>query len=338
MQKDTKKEQIATPFERVRSSTRRVVEQAELVHLDRVRLEELADRFDLPQIRQRYNFVDEYHFLGGGESQLNYVFTLDALNFGSGLSPQWKKLEAARLVQGSLYKTIADSLRRETLGGRVLDPKWAASLSPADLAAFFGMPTDFELLEMFAASLNELGRWVTAEYTGSYSQLVEAANGTAAGLVESLVSNLSYFDDRAIYEGDGQPVYFYKRAQILANDLFLAFEGRSFGAFSGIDQLTIFADNLLPHYFRMEGVLSYDPALAETIERGESLPAGSRAEVEIRSWAVQCVEQVCQRLNQRRADAEPPLFPAQLDVYLWNYSQNARIKARPRHRTVTYFY
>ena len=98
----------------------------------------------------------------------------------------------------------------------------------------------------------------------------------------------------------------------------------------------MFADNLLPHYFRMVGVLHYDPALAEEIERGEPIPAGSPAEVEMRSFAVQCVEQACAWLNE--SDQSQPIFPAQLDNYLWNFSQSQQIKSRPRHRTVTYFY
>jgi hypothetical protein len=328
----------SNPFERVRTSTRRVVETARLVKLDQARLLALAASFDPAQIRQRYHYEDDYHFLGGGEVQANYVFSLDALNFGSGLSPKWKKLEAANLLHGSLYKTVADTLRREALAGNSLDANFAANLTPADLAVLFGIPADFELMGMFANSLNELGRWVVADYGGRYINLIEAANGTAAGLVELLVSHLNYFNDYAIYEYDGQPVYFYKRAQILANDLHLAFKGQAYGAFSDIDQLTLFADNLLPHYFRMAGVLTYDPELEALIERGDYLPAGGPAEIELRASAVQCVEMLCQHFRAAPTDGLAHIFPAQVDDYLWNYSQSSTVKARPRHRTITYFY
>jgi hypothetical protein len=40
----------------------------------------------------------------------------------------------------------------------------------------------------------------------------------------------------------------------------------------------------------------------------------------------------------RMHPSQEPIFPAMLDVYLWNFSQSPQIKARPRHRTVTFFY
>ncbi len=324
---------MSLPYERVRATTRQVVEQARLVRLDTERLRQVVDTYDPILIRAAHTFTSDYHFLGSGELQLNYVFTLDALNFGSGLSPLWKNLEAARLVQGSLYKTVADNLRRAMLAGELLDPVWAASITTDQLAALFGLPSDFPLVEMFVNSLNELGNWLVAEYGGSYSHLLEDSPD-AASLVEKLVSHLSYFNDATTYQG--QPVYFYKRAQILVNDLYLAFAGKSYGSFPDIACLTMFADNLLPHYFRMVGVLQYNPALAERIEAGQPLEAGSVEEVELRASAVQCVELACQWLNERQP--EQPIFPAQLDNYLWNLSQSTEIKSRPRHRTVTYFY
>ncbi len=63
---------------------------------------------------------------------------------------------------------------------------------------------------------------------------------------------------------------FYKRAQIMPNDLALA----GVAEFSDLDQLTIFADNLVPHVLRVDGVLRYDPELAAHIDAGELLPPG----------------------------------------------------------------
>lgn len=332
-----------TFLERVRRSTRDVVVAAQLVSYDWHRLETLVTSYDPTRIRQRYTFQEDFHFTGGGEALVNYVFTLDALNFGSGLSPRWKQLEAANLVQGSLYKTVADTLRRAVLAGTALDAGWAAGITAPDLAALFRIPADFPLLRMFARSLNELGRWVMAAYDGRYLKLLEACP-TADALVTRLVSNLSYFNDATTYvagppfpENTSFPVYFYKRAQILANDLFLAFEGESPASFPDIDQLTMFADNLLPHYFRMEGILRYHADLERQIEHGEPLEAGSQAETEIRASGVQCVEVAC-RMLRRMHPAEPSIFPAMLDVFLWNFSQSPHIKAHPRHRTVTFFY
>jgi hypothetical protein len=321
-------------MERVRQTTARVVDEAQLVRLNREKLNEVAARHDPAQIRAAYNFETPYHLSGVDDELLvNYIFTVDALNFGSGLSPQWKKLEAAQLVQNSLYKTVADTLRRLAESGSWLDARWAAKVTPTEVAGHFKIPADFPLVVMFANCLNELGAKVNAAY-GTYPELVKA-NPTAADLVE-WVGGLEFFNDRANY--NGYEVFFYKRAQILVNDLYLAFKGTSYGAFPDVTNLTLFADNLLPHYFRMEGVLIYDPALLGTILNEEVIPAGSPAEVEMRAAAVQCVETLCQIYNERFTPGETPIFPAQLDNFLWNFSQSPQVKSQPRHRTVTYFY
>ena len=56
------------------------------------------------------------------------------------------------------------------------------------------------------------------------------------------------------------------------NDLALA----GVAEFHDLDRLTIFADNLVPHVLRVDGVLRYDPALAARIDAGELLPPGER--------------------------------------------------------------
>jgi hypothetical protein len=70
------------------------------------------------------------------------------------------------------------------------------------------------------------------------------------------------FDDRG----------FYKRAQITANGRALA----GVASFADVDRLTVFADNLLPHVLRTDGVLTYAPGLAATVDAGLLLPAGGQ--------------------------------------------------------------
>ena len=139
---------------------------------------------------------------------------------------------------------------------------------------------------------------------------------------------MPYFQDVSVYEGLNVPLY--KRAQIAASDLALAFDGQGWGAFHDLDKLTIFADNLVPHVLRVDGVLRYEEGLVHRIDAGELIPAGSPEEVEIRAVALHAVERLAERL--------PGVTPRDLDVYLWNRGQGAAYKAAPRHRTRTVFY
>jgi hypothetical protein len=115
---------------------------------------------------------------------------------------------------------------------------------------------------------------------------------------------------------------FYKRAQITANDLQLA----GVADFPDIDRLTIFADNLVPHVLRLDGVLVYDDELAARVDNRIELPQGGEHEVEIRACAVHACEQLAARAG---------VAPATLDNWLWNRGQS--YGGRP-HITRTVFY
>ena len=125
---------------------------------------------------------------------------------------------------------------------------------------------------------------------------------------------MRFFDDRG----------FYKRAQIVPSDLALA----GAASFEDLDRLTIFADNLVPHVLRVDGVLRYDPELAAHIDSERLLPQG-RAEQEIRACALQAVEQLAERTGTP---------PRELDILLWNRGQAPEYKAVPRHRTRSVYY
>lgn len=94
---------------------------------------------------------------------------------------------------------------------------------------------------------------------------------------------MPYFKDVVPYNGLHVP--FYKRAQLTAADLALAFEGQGPGCFNDLDRLTIFADNLIPHVLRVDKILDYEDSLANRIDTEDLIPAYSHEEVEIRACA-----------------------------------------------------
>jgi hypothetical protein len=144
---------------------------------------------------------------------------------------------------------------------------------------------------------------------------VAQARDSADRLASMLALGMPFFDD----------VGFYKRAQIVANDLVHA----GVADFADIDALTIFADNLVPHVLRLDGVLIYAPELAERIDSGRLLPAGGGMEREVRACALHACEQLAARLG----------VPARtLDNWLWNRGEHPPYSDRPAHLTPTVFY
>lgn len=270
------------------------------------------------------------HYLGRGEATVAFLLTLDAVNFGSGYFPA-----ILPRPEQSGFLTVAAALTAHFERHGPLSAAELARLESAGCARIFGFdpanPAAAELLGRFAAALNQLGAFLLEGYGGDFGRLVAAAGGSAERLV-GLLAAMPSFADVACWRG--RPVPFYKRAQLAAADLHIAFGGEGPGRFADVDALTVCADNLVPHVLRWDGVLRYEGALAARIDRGEPLAAGSEEEVEIRAAAVHAGELLVAELRRRGR----PANALQLDNALWYRGQQAFYRARPRHRTRTVFY
>jgi len=274
---------------------------------------------------------DPVHRPPGDEpTALAFVLTLDAVNFGSGWFPELRKRPGL-----SGYFTLATALAEHFEKEGAFEARELRELAAADCARLFGQdlgrPPLAELMELFARALRELGEFLLTRHAGDFAGPVREAAGSAARLVE-LLAGMPLYRDVSPYQELEVP--FYKRAQLTAADLEVAFRGRAPGCFHDLHQLTIFADNLVPHVLRCEGALVYAPELARRIEAGLLLPAGCEEEVEIRACAVQAVELGLASLRREGGAATARA----LDLALWQRGQSPRIKARPRHRTRTTAY
>jgi hypothetical protein len=250
------------------------------------------------------------HFLGEREPTLAYLVTLDAINFGSGYFPHVRKRAGL-----SGYFTVAASLK-DVWPISVSELQRISTEQCARLFGQTGSDQDVkELMALFARALNDLGNLITERYGGSSTRLVEAAGGSAERLAE-LLAEMPFYQD----------VGFYKRAQLTGADLAVA----GVATFDDLDRLTIFADNLVPHVLRVDGILEYDSELLERINREDLIAANSQEEREIRACALHAVELLRQHLDG--------VTSMQLDYVLWNRGQQPAYKAQPRHRARTVFY
>jgi len=313
----------------VRTACADVAARASQVHIDHTRIAAYAASLPLDQL-QAPQLDPQYHYLGHADDTVAFILTLDTINFGSGYFPYLRKRPGL-----SGYFTIAAALTECFRQRGPFTALELTHLTARDCAELFGQDLHHEpiseLMGLFATALNDLGRYLLARFDGQFTSLVAAAGSSAERLVR-LLAEMPYFQDVAQYHGRTVP--FYKRAQLTAADLFLALNGQGLGSFTDLDRLTIFADNLVPHVLRVDGVLRYDDALAMCIDAGEPIPAGSTAEVEIRAAAVHAVELLVAEL--RRSGHRVTAMG--LDYLLWHRGQQPEYKAHPRHRTRTVFY
>lgn len=292
----------------VRAYAAHIAKGARSVRIDRDQLEALHWPADAPPPA----LDPTWHYVEGSEHDVaTYLLTVGAVNFGSGWFPTLTKRRGAdgRTVSGSI--TVAWGLTDRFRADGPWTNAELRTMRTEEIAAAVGQCADHELMALYAQALRELGRFLGER---SALDLIAEARGSAAVLARTLTHGMTLWRDPG----------FAKRAQLLSSELALAGLAR----FDDLDRLTIFADNLVPHVLRQEGVLVYGDALAAHIDAERLLPAGPW-EREIRGCAVHA----CATLAPRLGLSEPGL-----DHLLWTRGQTPAHKARPRHRHRTVFY
>lgn len=242
------------------------------------------------------------------EDVARLVLILDATNFGSGWFDELD-VPAGGVATNHLTRRLAEHARAR--GG-----PWTArelrALDAGEVAEVLGQDPAHELLGLYAEALRQLGRWLGGR---SARAAIAAAGGSAARLAAQLVAGMPGYADPGLL----------KRAQITANDLVLA----GAAVFHDVDRLTAFADDLVPHVLRCDGVLRYAPELGRRVDAAELLRHGEPMEVELRACAVHACEQLAARAG---------VAPRTLDNWLWHRGTALDAGAMRPHRTRTTAY
>lgn len=247
-----------------------------------------------------------------------FAICMDAINFGSGWWPTIRKRPGH-----SGYATMAAGVTDRFAAGGPWSAKELASMDSAAIAAVVGQDPEHPLMAQFAAALRDVGAHLQDEHGGHFLGPVEDAVSISA--LAAIFAGWDAFADVSTYQGREVP--FYKRAQLAAADLHRA----GVADLPGAERLTAFADNLVPHVLRVDGILWLDPDLTARIETEELLAHGSPEEVELRAAAVYAVELLAEATGGA-------LAPAEIDSALWNRGRDPRYKSlpRPRSRSTAY--
>lgn len=279
--------------ERVRRTCAAVIAESQFVTIDDDLLDEMAPQYarlvaNLPDPR---NVVPrEVSTLS--EDDVIEVFALDSINFGSGYHDVVRKD-----VGSSGARSMAARLRNYLAVSGPLTTDRLRAITPIDTSAIFGQELDDgaleELMTRFSTALVDLGDWLNDLHGGDALRALAAANRSAETLATSLLDMPFYRDVESVdLPGGPTEVAFYKRAQITPADLERTCGP---GLFDDLDTLTAFADNLVPHVLRLDGVLRVDGTIVDDIDAGRRLEPGSRPEVELRAAGVAAVEALAKR-------------------------------------------
>jgi hypothetical protein len=138
------------------------------------------------------------------------------------------------------------------------------------------------------------------------------------GIIEFLTREFpgAYADTR---EYDGQTVYFDKEAKLSVGMVQGRFHDSPEYTIADCEEMTLFADYLIPALLRDEGVFEYSDELTRAVDSRRLLPEGSQMEVEIRIATILTGERLLDRINSSRSD---PIDGLHLDQALWRMGRN----------------
>ena len=163
------------------------------------------------------------------------------------------------------------------------------------------MPMADEKVEI----LNNVGDTLVTKYDGDWINFVDDGpkklydNGE--GLVERLVRDFKRFDDHSIFENE--KVYFLKLAQ-------LAFWGihrelsKSYFFIEDMENMTAFADYIIPVALESFGIVKYSSGLKEKIDSGILVDRDSIEEIEIRSTSIYVTAKLTELINNYKNEEE----------------------------------
>ncbi|KAJ4315161.1 hypothetical protein N0V94_006101 [Neodidymelliopsis sp. IMI 364377] len=230
----------------------------------------------------------ELHPKAKDESTVNFIFTMDLLNFSF-----WsEKNEEDRFAVEYKEKRWTGYWGLVAMLQRALDEDipitspefWIdeEKCTGEVLQTVFRSANDEQapMLEQRIRCLRDAGRVLEEEFDSSVVTLIEDAKNSAAGLVNLLASKFTCFADEGTFER--KKVRFLKRAQIFVADLWAAFDGESYGEFNDIDKITMFADYRVPQMLHSLGVMWFCPSLEAKIRRLEVIESGHTWEMQIR--------------------------------------------------------
>ncbi|UPK89613.1 hypothetical protein LCI18_000548 [Fusarium solani-melongenae] len=288
----------------------------------------------------------ELHPKAKDESTVNFIFTMDLLNFSF-----WSELpEDERFAieyhgkRWTGYWSLVAALQRALDEGiPITDPFYWQNEDECTLESLkhvFRSCTEEEipLLQERLDCLREAGQVLDQNYGGSIPELIYAADGSAARLVNLLAQDFDCFRDEHRFEG-GKMIRLMKRAQILVADLWACFNGESYGEFRDIDKITMFADYRIPQILMTLGALYCCPAIAAAITDKKMIESGCSWELQIRACSIWCVELIRREILRQHPDAH--VNAILIDFFLYDSMKELEAAGKepiPHHRTRSIWY
>jgi len=217
----------------------------------------------------------------------------------------------------------------------ILDGRYLAKITRDELNAIFAGNIELPMLDEKLAVLHEAGSVLADNYDGRFANFIRSCSprlyDDGNGYIERLAREFPRFNDVSWY--DGYEIKFYKLAQLGIWMLYRQLRRRDF-ALEDPENMTAFADYIVPAALRVMGMTSYSPALERAIDSYQLIPRDSTEEIEIRAHCLYATALLAAEINKLRPPELRVIIP-QIDARLWTHYHT---KHWPHHLTRTIMY
>ena len=316
---------------KVLETTKFVIDRSVNVKIDKEKISEFSKGFYHGALPHWLSASPISYAHLSDDDKLNLLLVFNSISFCYWGEPKWTVEYKGEKYDGS-WAMVAIILRAINEGKPILDAKYRAVLSKEEYQKIMRGNVEIPLLEERWNIMRNIATVLVEKYNGDFGKLILGANGDAEKLLESIIAEFNSFEDSALYEG--KRIYFYKRAQLLVEDIYQTFGGERYGKLINLDGFTACPDYKLPQSLRKLGIISYTKELSYKIDNLIQITKGSPEEIEIRAntiWAVEIIKEELKKLGR-----EVP--SAGINDHLWLMGQTKNPDDKPYHRTLTTTY
>lgn len=311
----------------VLESTRILIENPQYVFINWENIEKTAEKFSHEEMKIP-KWDEPVYPENLDKDTIDFIFLENTINFA--FTDFVTKEKFSSEYQGKdwrgAYGMIACLKKALEKGVPILEGDFLSEIAAGKMEEIFKgnirIPLSTERLIIF----HEVGKMLKEKYNNHFYNLLEKANGQlfnqGKGLVELLISDFPSFDDSFFYQGE--KVRFNKRAQLAPAILYGKFLHQK-KLFSDIDDLTAFADYVLPKVLRGLEILNYESELAEKVDSQKIIPKNSQEELEIRASTIHAFEMLKNEINGIRSENNgQKINSLHLDYKLWSEGKNTK--------------
>ncbi len=301
-------------FDKIKNSSRYVVDNSKCVSIDYNELDKFIKNIDCTNLKNwlLYNPCNLLEL--NVEKIINFLLFFEAIDYSFWGEPKWQVETKEGPKDGSdvlLYVML----------NYVKDKKEIdfSNFTIEDFKQILKGNTEIPLLEERYNTLIEISKIVKEKMNGNFYNYIKNITNDNE-LFNLIISNFPSFKDERLYKGE--KVYFYKLAQLLTSDI-LHIREKLEGIKVSYSNLIGCADYKIPQTLRALEIIRYNGELSKIIDSKKEIEVNSLYEIEIRASQIVVLEYIKNKLNNVNS--------IDINDFLFLYSKQVKSKIRPYH-------